>query len=518
MSTQLPREAPATFAQQRLWFLDQLQPGGVEYLIAWRIRLKGELDTDALHRTLNELVRRHEVFRTTYTAANSEVMQVIAEPAPIELRTEDVAGEEEAGRICAAEAATPIDLERGPVLRARLLKLAAEDHILLLTLHHILFDGSSRVIFTREFEALYVAFREGKASPLGEPPLQYSDYAVWQHRTLKGKRYQRLLDYWKKQLDGVALLELPTNPPRGAMQTSRGAQLPFTLPDNLAAGLKALAQRHRVSLYMTLLAAFQTLLSKYSGQEDIVVGGPIAGRTREELEDLIGLFANDLAMRLDLSGNPTFEELMGRMRNVALDAYEHQEMPFDKLVQEINPERSLSHNPIFQVAFSLRNQQRELFRLPGLEVDFAKGTTDSAKFDLFFFLTEEAGGGLSGWIEYNTDLFDRSTIGRMLGLYRVLLEAVVNNSEQRISDIDILSTEERDTVLAGFNNTARVYPRGLLLHQSIEQQVERTPGAVALVHGHDQISYGELNSRANRVAHFLVEARGDAGCSDRHLL
>ena len=502
MSTQLPREAPATFAQQRLWFLDQLQPGGVEYLIAWQIRLKGELDTDALHRTLNELVRRHEVFRTTYTAVNGEVMQVIAEPAPIELQAEDVAGEEEAGGIAAAEAATPIDLERGPVLRARLLKLAAEDHFLLLTLHHILFDGSSRAIFTREFEALYAAFREGKASPLAESPLQYSDYAVWQHRTLKGKRYQRLLDYWKKQLDGVALLELPTDRPRAAMQTSRGAQLPFTLPGELAAGLKALAQRHRVSLYMTLLAAFQTLLSKYSGQEDIVVGGPIAGRTREELEGLIGLFANDLALRLDLSGNPTFEELMGRMRNVALDAYEHQEMPFDKLVQELNPERSLSHNPIFQVEFSLRNQQRELFRLPGLEVTFAAANPGGAKFDLSLFLTEEP-SGLSGRADYNTELFDAETISRMLGHYRVLLEAVVRNAGLRVSELPLLTSEEEHLVLRGFNDTAVSYPRERSLHQFIEEQVERTPDATALVFEAIQLTYRELNSQANQLAHRL---------------
>ena len=510
MSTQLPREAlagvsrtvPTTFAQQRLWFLDQLQPGGVEYLIAWRIRLKGALDTDALERTLTELVRRHEVFRTTYAAVNGMAVQVIAPPGPVGLRIQEVASEEEAHAIAAAEAATPIDLEHGPVLRARLLRLREEDHLLLLTLHHILFDGSSRGIFAREFEAIYTAFREGRPSPLEDPPLQYSDYAVWQQRTLQGKRYARLLDYWKKQLDGVELLELPTDRPRAAVLSSRGAQLPFTLPEELVSGLQALAQRNRVSLYMALLAAFETLLAKYSGQEDIVVGGPVAGRTRAELEGLIGFFANDLALRLDLSGNPTFDELLGRIRNVALDAYEHQEVPFEKLVQEINPERSLSRNPIFQVEFSLRNQPRETFRLPGLEVEFSAAEPGSAKFDLSFFLTGEA-GGLSGRADYNTGLFDASTIERMVGHYRVLLEAVVANSAARVSELPLLTADEKDLVLRRFNDTARPYPRERALHSFIEEQVERTPDAEALVFEGTRFTYRQLNERANRLAHRL---------------
>ena len=517
MSTQLPWEAtaplpaepdnprmvPATFEQQRLWFLDQLQPGGTAYLVNWSIPLKGDLDTEALERTVNELVRRHEIFRTVFASVEGRVMQVIAPWQPVAMPVEEVADKAEAGRIVLEQAGLPVDLATGPMLRVKLLRLGQKEHLLLITMHHISFDGSSRAILTREFEALYAAFRQGKPSPLPEPQLQYADFAVWQHRALSGKRYQKLLAFWKKHLEGAAVsLALPTDRPRPAVETFRGAIKNFTFTKDLSQGLGALSRRNRASLFMTLLAGFDCLLSKYSGQDDIVVGVPVAGRTREELEGIIGLFANGLAMRLKLSGDPSFTELLSRMRETALDAYEHQDMPFEKLVQEVNPDRSLSHNPLFQVLFSVRNYAREVFQLEGLnEVDISATAATTSKFDLSLYFTESA-EGLSGWMEYNTDLFDESTIERMLGHYQVLLKAVVEDPGKLLSELPLLTAEELRTVVLDFNDTQQSVP-DKCLQELFEDQVERTPEAPALIFEARQLTYRQLNARANRLAHRL---------------
>ncbi|PYX07514.1 MAG: non-ribosomal peptide synthetase, partial [Acidobacteria bacterium] len=357
---------PLTFAQQRLWFLEQLEPHATAYLIPWSIRMNGTLNVSALRDSLNEIVRRHEILRTTFSSVDGQPTQVVAPsvyiPLPVVDLSEFTEREKEAQQLAAAEAQTPFDLKTGPLVRAQLLRLAAEDHILLLTMHHIMFDGWSRRILVRELATLYEAYCGGKPSPLRDLNLQYADYAVWQRNNLQGQILERQLAYWRAQLAGApASLDLPTDQPRPAVQTFRGAAKLFTFSKTLSEQLNALSRQQTATLFMTLLAGFQALLSRWSGQEDIVVGAPIANRNRTEIEDLIGLFANTLVLRTDVSGNPSFRALLGRVKEVALGGYAHQDMPFEKLVEELRPERSLSHNPLFQVMFSLQNATRRDF-------------------------------------------------------------------------------------------------------------------------------------------------------------
>ncbi len=499
---------PATFAQQRLWFLDQLHTGDVTYVIPWSIRLAGALDVEALRKTLNEIVRRHEILRTTFAVQGGEVVQMVSPALDLPLPVHDLSDfadpESEASARAVREANVPIDLGRGPLMRAQLLRLSEREHLLLLTLHHILFDGSSRAVLQREFSALYADFTGGREPSLPALKLQYADYAVWQRRTLQGKRYEQLLGYWRKQLaDAPSTLDLPTDRVRPAVETFHGATAPFALPRTLADQLASLSQSKRASLFMILMAAFHTLLFKYSGQDDIVVGVPIAGRNRKELEGMIGFLANELALRLKFVNDPTFDALITQARDAALDAYEHQDMPFDKLVQELNPDRNLSHNPLFQVMFSLRNYERQDLTLAGLDrVDFSWTNAERAKFDLSLFVTDSA-DGISGWMEYNTDLFDAATIERMLGHYQVLLEAVVANPAVRVSEISLLSAAEKQRLLVEFNDTAHDVPRDRALHSFIEEQAELTPDAPALRFESHELTYRELNARANQLAHRL---------------
>ena len=518
------QRVPATFAQQRLWFMERLQPGNLAYLVAWNLRLTGDLHVEALGRTINEMVRRHKVFRTSFAEADGDVFQVIVSSLNIPLPVIDLSGEpdseEAAKRAMLEETQRPVDLENGPILRASLLRLNEREHILLLTLHHIIFDGSSRALFIREFSAIYDAFREGKPSPLPEPKIQYADFAVWQRRSLQGKRYQKLLDYWKKQLaDAPAVLALPTDRARPAVETFRGATKSFELPAKLSAELTALSRQRGASLFMVLMAAFQTLLAKYCAQDDIVVGIPVAGRTRTEFEGLLGLFANQLVLRLRFNDDPTFNELIEQMKNVSFDAFEHQEMPLDRLVQELNPDRSLSHNPLFQVVLSLRNYRRQEMELAGLDkVEFTATAGEASKFDLSVFITENP-DHISGWIEYNVDLFDEGTIDRMVEHYGVLLEAVAEDAGRRVSTLSLLTAAEKHRVLVDFNQTAFDRPVQPI-HEGIEAQVERTPDSVALTFGSAVWSYRELNRRANCLAHYLQELGAKRGsivaiCLDR---
>ncbi len=512
--TSEPSVVPATFAQQRLWFLDQLQPGNIAYLIAWSIPLSGPLDVGALERSLEELINRHEVLKGTFVQSDGEVRVVVPENVRFPLRVVEVSGPEDVRRIAEEESRTPINLETGPMVRATLVRTSTQKHTLLLTLHHISFDGSSRAIFVRELQTLYNAFqgrafRNDNDSPLPPPQLQYSDYADWQQRRLQGKRYQRLLGYWKKQLaDLPEALNLPTDKPRPATETLRGGRKAFELPRTLSAGLADLARQRRCSLFMVSLTAFQILLAKYSGQDDIVVGSPVAGRDRPELEGLIGLLANEVALRLKLSPGATFLSLLGEVRDACLGAFEHQDMPFEKLVLELNPERSLSRNPLFQVLFSLTTGLGGRLQLNGLEpTAIVSAPVEIAKVDLSLYLRDDA-GTLSGWFEYNTDLFDATTIERMLDHYRILLEEVVRDSSRPIGLIPILTADERQRVLVEWNATAIDYPETNSLPEWIEAQVVRTPDAVALVcediNGDSrQLTYRELNARANRIANFL---------------
>ena len=464
-----------------------------------------------LGRALSEVVRRHESLRTTFAVTDGEPTQVIHDAAPVTLPVEDLGAfakaerESEARRLAAEESARPFDLSAGPLLRARLLRLNEEEHVLLFTMHHIVSDGWSMSVLVKEVAALYAAFLKGKESPLAELTVQYADFAAWQRGWMQGEVLERELQYWRGQLGGeLPVLELPTDRPRPAVQTFRGARHSFTLPQELAGRLEGLSRREGVTLFMTLLAAWQALLSRYSGQDDVVVGSPIANRNRAETEGLIGFFVNTLALRTDLSGEPTFRELLGRVRETCLGAYGHQDVPFERLVEELQPERSLSRTPLFQVLFTLQNRPDEALELPGLSlkpVEFEDGT---AKFDLSLYIVDGR-EQQAGVIVYNTDLFDAEAVGRMAGHLEQLLWAATSDPERRITELPLLAEAERRLVLAEFNDTRRDFPLDKCVHQLFEEQAARTPDAVAAVYGAQSLTYAELNARANQLARHLAE-------------
>src|SRR4028119_2465851 len=441
---------PVSFAQQRLWFLDQLFPGNSFYNVAAALRLTGSLNIAALEQTFNEIVRRHEALRTTFRMLEGELVQVIAPtltvPLPVvDLRNLPTAEQEaETRRLATEERSRPFDLSQEPLLRVMLLQLDSSEHIILLNLHHIVSDGWSIGVLIRELGAIYTAMSSNKPSPLPELPIQYADFAHWQREWLQGvggtheSPLQAQLAYWKQQLDNIPLLNLPPGRPRPATQTYRGATQFLKLSKSLSEELETLSQRQRVTLFMTLLAAFQTLLYRYTQQTDIVIGSPIANRNRHEIEGLIGFFVNSLVLRTNLSGNPTFLELLDRGREVALGAYAHQDLPFEKLVEELHPERNLSHHPLFQVAFSLQNTPIEALELPGLMLSQLEFDSPSAKFDLEFHLWESP-ESFKGQVIYSTDLFDDTTITRMLGHFQTLLESIIANPEQRLCDLSLLT-------------------------------------------------------------------------------
>ncbi|MHC5675769.1 non-ribosomal peptide synthetase [Nostoc sp.] len=566
---------PTSFAQQRLWFLDQLAPGNPFYNVSTALRLTGSLNFTALKQTFNEIVRRHETLRTTFVILEQQPVQVIpAEsganppslsiPLPlIDLRNfESQERDIQMRLIVTAEAQHPFNLTTGPLLRVKLLQLDEAEYMLLLNLHHIVADGWSIGVLIRELGVLYKAFAEDKrclttspdarsplASPLGrrlanatlsgsqspvegnppaalshnfvstplpELPIQYADFAEWQREWLQGlgakgtSPLQTQLAYWQKQLDGISVLNLPTDRLRPAVPTYRGAKQFLELPHSLTQALEALSYQEGVTLFMTMLAAFQTLLYRYTQQENITVGSPIANRNRSELEGLIGFFVNSLVLRTDFSGNPTFRELLNRVREVTLGAYSHQDLPFEKLVEELHPERDLSYHPFFQVVFSLQNTPIETLELPGLTLSVFEFDTKTAKLDLEFHLWQDL-DSLKGQMVYSTDLFDDTTITRMLGHFQTLLESIVGNSEQRLSDLSLLTEEERQELLIDWNDTKRDYPENKCFHQLFEAQVEKTPDAIALnarsanalVFGDEQLTYKELNIRSNQLAHYL---------------
>ncbi|HEV2735407.1 MAG TPA: amino acid adenylation domain-containing protein, partial [Longimicrobiaceae bacterium] len=500
---------PLSFAQERLWFLDRLQPGSPLYNIPAVLRLTGRLDERALERALGEIVARHEALRTVFREVDGAPVQVISPSMDFALPVEDLAHLDEAERTAEArrrateDAEKPFDLAEGPLFRVSLLRLAPEDYSLLLTIHHIVGDGWSTGVFFHELSKLYEAYSEGRESPLPELEVQYGDFAVWQREQLQGETLDRELAWWKERLSGAPeLLELPTDHPRPAVQTYRGAHERVELPADLPARLTALARGERATLFMVMLGAFQVLLSRHAASEDVVVGSPIAGRTQKELEGLIGFFVNTLVLRTDLSGDPTFRETVRRVRAVTLGAYEHQEVPFERLVGEIQPERSLSHAPLFQVMFSLQNTDPSLDDLPGVKMQGVEAELHTAKFDLSLSLTLGK-RGLRASLAYSTDLFERGTARRMLAHYRRVLERVVADPDVRLSELDLLGEGERGLVLEEWNRTEAGYPSGLCVHQLFEAQAARTPDAAALVWGGERITYAELDARADRLARHL---------------
>jgi amino acid adenylation domain-containing protein len=510
----IPRRAasdrcPLSFAQQRLWLLDQLEPDTSTYNEHKAMRISGRLDVGALERSLNEIVRRHEALRTRFEMADGEPVQVIAPTMGVELPIEDLSGlpqaerEAEALRRARQEARRSFDLERGPLVRAKLVRLDQEEHLLLLTMPHIVTDGWSTGILWQELTALYGAFSEGKPSPLPELPIQYADYAVWQREWLTGEVLEEQLGYWKRQLADIPALEFPTDRPRPPVQTHRGVRRYLMLPRSLAEALKDLSRREGVTLFMVLLGAFQVLLSRYSGQEDIAVASPIAGRNRAETEGLIGCFVNMLVLRTDLSGDPTFRKLLGRVRETTLGAYDHQELPFEKLVEELQPQRDLSRVPFSQVMFALQNMPGEALKLPDLTLERQEVEIGTVKYDFSFFISEQP-EGLKGGLAYNLDLFDEATIERMLGHFRTLLESIAAAPDLHLSELPLLTKEERHQLLFEWNDTHREYP-DICIHRLFEEQAERTPEAIAVVFEDQQLTYWQLNENANRIASALAE-------------
>lgn len=504
---------PVSASQKPLLVMDQFDPGTPTYNIPITIRINGSLDTVILKNCLNEIVQRHETLRTNFFIRDGQPIQEIVSTVSLSLPITDLETisaldrEAEMLRIASEEIRQPFDLAQDLKLRAKLLRLGPAEHVLILTMHHIASDGWSNSIFLRELGILYDAFASGKASPLPDLPVQYIDYSHWQQQRLQGDVLETLLAYWKQQLDTEAsVLELPTDQPRPPVQSSRGDRHPITLSPELSESLKLLSRQEGVTLFMTLLAAFQTLLYRYTGQVDISVGSPIANRSQPEIENLIGYFSNALVMRTDLAGNPTFRELLQRVRRIALEAYEHQELPFDKLVEELRPGRHLSHSPLFQVMFVLQNTPERVLELPDVTLTpLLDVHTNTSKFDLYLALTESP-AGLTGALEYSTDLFNRATITRMVDHFQTLLSSIVSNPEQSISTLPILREAERHQLLVEWNNTGveQVEPnQSLCIHQLFEAQVERTPQALAVTLEDQQLTYQELNQRANQLAHYL---------------
>jgi amino acid adenylation domain-containing protein len=502
-------ETPLSHAQQRLWFLHQLDPTSPAYNMPLALRLTGQLDTVALERAINEIVRRHESLRTTFRMSEGRLVQIPVSARTLTLETIDLkdvpAAEREAAirRLAAEEAGRPFELTSDELLRFSLLRVAEDEHVALLTMHHIISDGWSMGVLVQELAPLYEAFSTGGSSPLPELPIQYADYAVWQRQLFDSEFLETQLAYWREHLGGEPqVLNLPTDRPRPPVQTFTGRRQSLLLTPELTKSINSLSQKEGVTLFMTLLAVFDILLSRYSGQEEIVVGTDVANRNQLETEGLIGLFVNQLVLRTDLSGQPTFRELLARVRRVTLDAYVHQDLPLDKLVEALNPERDLSRSPLFQVMLVLQNAPVQRLSLSGLTMQVLSSEPQTSKFDLSLYVTENDAGLLCD-LEYNTDLFDSATIAQMLdSFHRLLAEAVVH-PDTAIRDLPILGEVERKQLLVEFNNTRTDYHAEQKLHQLFEEQVERTPNVIALKFADQSLTYAELNRRANQLAHRL---------------
>jgi len=504
-----PLTGPLSFAQQRLWFLDRLEPQRSIYHINWALKLDGPLNEDALERSLREILRRHAVLRTTYDLVGEEPTQTVTSADRFRLDRVDLshlAGdlrEVEMWRRANEEFERPFDLSRDLMLRGGLLRLEPAGHLLVLVLHHIAMDGWSVRILRGELEELYDAYSRGEASPLPELSVQYLDFAVWQRRYLRGEVLEKQLDYWRGHLNGMpSLLELPLDHPRPPVQSFRGNRRSWTYPEDLALGLRRLGQGENCTMFMTLLAVFQSLLSRYTGSHDIFVASPIANRTRSDVEPLIGFFVNTLVLRVDLSGQPGFREVLRRVREVTLNAYSHQDLPFEKLVEELEPKRNLSHSPLAQAMFTLESSSWRPPRLTGLRVARCPTERHTAKFDLGLTLTELE-GGLKGTLEYAKDLFKAETMDRFLGHFEQMMAAVLADPDCPINRLPLLTATERRQQLIEWNLTDAAYPREQTIPEVFEAVAARQPDAVALWDANRSMTYGELNERANQVAHRL---------------
>ena len=500
---------PLSFAQQRLWFISQLQQDNASYNVSAGVRMEGPLSVAALERAFGEVLRRHESLRTVIRQVDGEPVQVITDPPVFRLPQFDLQmvpaaqRETEAQSLLTLDAQKPFNIEDASLFRATLLLLSPREHILLLTMHHIISDGMSRGVLVRELVQLYEAFANGRSSTLPELTIQYVDFAAWQREWLQGEVLDKQLSYWKEKLAGApSLLELPADRPRPPVQSFHGARQPVVIPQEVTESLRELGESQNATLFMTLLAAFEVLLFRHTGQDDIVVGVPITGRNNPELANLIGFFINSLPVRTDLSGNPTFRELLGRVREAALGAYEHQDLPFEKLVEVSQPERDTSYSPLFQIMCHLDNTGAPALALPGLRLTPLDADTGTSKFDLTLDLVESS-TELKGWLEYSTELFDDVTIQRLSERFQILLKAAVAAPDTRIAALPLLSPMEENQLIVGLNQTAEVFPHAPCLHQIFEAQAEQTPAATAVRFEGQELTYAELNRRANQLAHRL---------------
>jgi amino acid adenylation domain-containing protein len=508
---------PASYAQQRLWFIDQMEPGLSTYNVPVALRVEGKLDASSLKKTFQEMVNRHESLRTTFSGEEDEPRQVIWETLELDAPTIDLRSlpkmerEPEARKLAEQEALLPFDLVSGPLLRVKLLQLDEQDHVLLVTVHHIVFDGWSAAILMREVSALYRAFSTEQPSGLPALALQYVDYTAWQREWLKGEALNRQIEYWRRQLAGVSPLELPTDRPRPAVFSYRGGAETFTIPASIVDKLKDLGRQQGATLYITLMAAFQTLLYRYTGQQDVTVGSPIAGRRRQEMEGLIGFFVNTLVLRAYVSPDATFTQLLQQVKETTLQAFANQDAPFEKLVEILQPERDLGRTPLFQAMLVLQNVPPGDLELPSAKLSPFNTGSQTAKFDLMFILAEN-NSGLQGSVGYGSDLFDAATIQRMIGHFQKLLAGIAAGPHSRVAELPLLSDDEKRTI-ERWNRTAQPYPLDCCVHWLFEQQVLRTPREIAVAYESEELTYEELNNRSNQMARYLREH--GVGADDR---
>jgi amino acid adenylation domain-containing protein len=501
--------APLSFDQERLWFLQQLNPGSTVYNAPGGVILNGPLNVPALEQALGEIIRRHEALRTFFPMIDGWPVQAVTPATSFKLPIVDLSGlpetdkHQQVRRLAKAEEQRPFDLAKGPLIRTTLLRLSSEEHVVLQTAHHIICDAWSRDLMDRELSILYQAFSGGNPSPLPSLTIQFPDFAAWHRERLQGEFLEKLLSYWRQQLAGApALLELHTDRPRPPVQTYHGRVESLGLPESLLKSLQSLSRSEGVTLFMTMMAAFKALLYRYTGTSDISLGTPIGGRNQLETEPLVGLFLNTLVLRTVFNGALSFRQLIKRVSETALGAYAHQELPFEKLIAEVQPERALSHTPLFQVLFDLQKPTRTGLDFSGLRFSPLASDARVSKFDLSLFITEQP-DGLTATFQYNVDLFEQTTIRRMLEHFRSLLEACAEDPDRRLSALTLSTGIERRQLIEAWNETQVDYPQESLLHQLFEAQVERTPDAQALMLEGQSLTYRELNSRANQLAHYL---------------
>ncbi|GBD54387.1 non-ribosomal peptide synthetase [Microcystis aeruginosa NIES-298] len=502
-------ELPLSFAQQRMWFLHQMDRQNPAYNEALTIRLTGRLNIDILEQTINAIIQRHESLRTSFPMVEGKPIQKIAPSLKIKLLVVNLKDipQEQIDKQIIKELQKPFDLTQSPLLRCTLFDLGYENYILVNVFHHIIIDGWSKGILFKELSEFYQAFLSNSTVDLPELPIQYADFAVWQRQWLQGEILENQLNYWKKQLTGTPpLLELPTDKPRPATANFRGHSISFQIDSELTEKLKLLSQKSGVTLFMTLLAALNTLLFRYSGQDDILIGTPTANRNRQEIEPLIGFFVNTLVLRNSLEGNPTFSGLLQQARNVVLEAYANQDVPFEQVVDGLEIERSLSYNPLFQVMFALQNAPLNALKLPNLKAQYLAVENQRIKFDLSLFLEEietEKGSYLEGFWEYDGDLFTPERITRMVGHFQTLLKGIVANPQQTIGELPLLTESEKQQLLVEWNQTQTSYPDHYCIHQLFEEQVVKTPDAIAVIDGEKSLTYEQLNQKANQLAYYL---------------